>query len=389
MRRESGPRRARPATVGAALAVALTAMPLDAQEATVYRAYVANESSDLVSLVRFDGSEVVEEEAIEVGFHPADLDGAHGISVSPTGEHWYVSIAHGQPYGQIWKMETATNELVDTAVVGLFPATMAVSPDGGALFVVNFNLHGDHVPSSVSSVFTPMMTEVRQIETCVMPHGSRLSSDGLKHYSTCMMSDQLVETDVQGLEVSRRMVLTGGREHVMSGSHGAAEGGMGGDHDMGMMNMSSEPGTVCKPTWVLPSPDDSKLYVPCNGRGDVLEIDRETMDVLRRFPTGAGPYNADITPDGKTLLVTLKGDQAVAILDLESGEETRIETSQPVTHGIAVTADGRYAFVTNEAVGATRGTVDVIDVGQRRIVASAELHYQPGGIAVWSSGGER
>jgi DNA-binding beta-propeller fold protein YncE len=348
-----------------------------------YWAYVANESSDIVSLVRFDGSEVVEEKAIDVGFHPADLDGAHGITVSPTGDHWYVSIAHGQPYGMIWKMETGTDQYVDSAVVGLFPATMSMTPDGSSLFVVNFNLHGDHVPSSVSAVFTPMMTQVRQIETCVMPHGSRVSADGSKHYSTCMMSDQLIETNVMGLEINRRMVLTGGSEHAMSADHMAS---MGEDHEM---SMPMGGGEVCKPTWVVLSADNTKIYVPCNGRGDILEIDAESMEVLRKFPTGRGPYNADVTPDGTKLVVTLKGNQAVAIIDLATGEETRVATSQPVTHGVVVTPDSRFAFVTNEAVGATRGTVDVIDLKAGAIAASAPLHYQPGGIGFWKmEGGE-
>jgi hypothetical protein len=38
------------------------------------------------------------------------------------------------------------------------------------------------------------------------------------------------------------------------------------------------------------------------------------------------------------------------------------------------------AFVTNEAIGSTRGTVDVIDLGARARVASAERDFQPGGI---------
>jgi DNA-binding beta-propeller fold protein YncE len=366
----------------------LLALPAAAQSQATYWAYVANESSDIVSLVRFDGTEVVEEKAITVGPHPADIDGAHGIAVSPTGTHWYVSIAHGQPYGQIWQMETGTDQFVDSALVGLFPATMSMTPDGSSLFVVNFNLHGNHVPSSVSAVFTPMMSEVTQIETCVMPHGSRVSSDGLRHYSTCMMSDQLVEASVTGMGVERRMMLTGGMEHVMPGSHDMAmEAEHAASGAMAEMDMSS--GEICKPTWVLLSPDDTRIYVPCNGRGDVLEIDAESMQILRRFPTGSGPYNADITPDGAHLVVTLKGNQAVAIIDLATGEETRVPTSQPVTHGVAITPDGRFAFVSNESVGATRGTVDVIDILAGNVVASTPLHYQPGGLAVWKmEGGE-
>jgi DNA-binding beta-propeller fold protein YncE len=361
----------------AACAAALAAIPLSAQSGeSSYWVYVANEASDLVSRVRFDGSEVVEEKAISVGFHPADLDGAHGITVSPTGDHWYVSIAHGQPYGQVWKMETETEQFVDSAQVGLFPSTMSMTPDGASLFVVNFNLHGDPIPSSVSAVFTPFMQEVRQIETCVMPHGSRVSQDGTRHYSVCMMSDQLVETSIVGLDVSRRMSLTLGHEGVT-------------EHTGSVTSNGSEvdPASICKPTWVVVSPDDERLYVPCNGRGEVLEIDAETLEVLRRFPAGRGPYNADITPDGSKLVVTLKGNQAIAIYDLATGEETRVETSRPITHGVVVSPDGRYAFVSNEAVGATRGTLDVMDIAEGRLVASTELHYQPGGIGFWKMEG--
>ncbi|MEE2898536.1 MAG: YncE family protein [Gemmatimonadota bacterium] len=361
----------------AACAATLAATPLSAQsEEGSYWVYVANEASDLVSRVRFDGSEVVEEKAISVGFHPADLDGAHGITVSPSGDHWYVSIAHGQPYGQVWKMETETEQFVDSASVGLFPSTMSMTPDGASLFVVNFNLHGDPIPSSVSAVFTPFMQEVRQIETCVMPHGSRVSRDGTRHYSVCMMSDQLVETSIMGLDVSRRMSLTLGHEGATEHTGSVASNGN-----------EVDPATICKPTWVVVSPDDERLYVPCNGRGDVLEIDAQSLEVLRRFPAGRGPYNADITPDGSKLVVTLKGNQAIAIYDLATGEETRVETSQPVTHGVVVSPDGRYAFVSNEAVGATRGTLDVVDIAAARLVASAELHYQPGGIGFWKMQG--
>lgn len=345
-----------------------------------YWVYVANESSDIVSRVRFDGTEAVEEKTIDVGWHPLDLDGAHGLTVSPTGDHWYVSFAHGQPYGQIWKMETGTDRFVDSVHVGLFPASMALTPDGASLFVVNFNLHGDPVPSSVSAVFTPMMLEMQKIETCVMPHGGRISSDGQRHYSACMMSDQLVEVSTSGLAVARRMSLQPGHEGPMEMAGGHAGHDMGG---MGGMSMDD----MCKPTWVALSPDDTRVYVPCNGRGQVLEVDAESLEVLRRFDTGRGPYNADVTPDGRTLVVTLKGNQAVALIDLETGQERRVETTRGVTHGVALTPDGRYAFVSNEAVGATRGTVDVIDLAAGRVVASTEVQYQPGGIAFWKMEG--
>ena len=43
------------------------------------------------------------EAEIPVGIMPADNDGAHGLTVSPDGRHWYVTIAHGTPFGYVWK----------------------------------------------------------------------------------------------------------------------------------------------------------------------------------------------------------------------------------------------------------------------------------------------
>ncbi len=339
-----------------------------AAPAASYWVYVANESSDLVSRVRFGPNGVVEEKTISVGIHPTDLDGAHGLFVAPNGRHWYLSLSHGRPYGAVWRFETGTDRFVDSTTVGLFPATIAVSRDGASLFVVNFNLHGDPVTSSVSAVFTPLMTETKKIPTCVRPHGGRLNRDATRHYSACVTSDQLIEIATNRLEVNRRYSLTRGHEGLLSTERsGAVVGGP----------------DACKPTWVAVAPDDRHLYVPCNGRREVLEFETETLDITRRFATGAGPYNADVSADGRVLVVTLKGNQSVAIFDLATGHEVRVATSQPVTHGVVISPDSRFAFISNEAVGATRGTVDVIDLRSKTLVASTEVQYQPGGIGFW------
>lgn len=332
-----------------------------------YWAYVANESSDLVSRVRFGPGGTVEEKTIPVGIKPADLDGAHGLTVSPGGDYWYVSLAHGTPYGIVWQFKAGVDELVDSTTVGLFPATMGLTPDGSMLFVVNFNLHGRHLPSSVSAVFTPFMNEVRKIETCVMPHGSRLSRDGSRHYSTCMLSDQLVEIATDELAVTRRLRLTRGEEGLLpldeTGSH-IVKGS-------------------CKPTWVAVAPDDEHLYVPCNGRGEILEVDRGDFRITRTFATGKAPYNADVTADGRYLVTSLKGAQAVSIIELASGTERRVATTRPVTHGVTTTPDSRYAFISNESIGAVPGTVDVMDLQAGRLAGSTEVQLQPGGISFW------
>ncbi|MDH3223580.1 MAG: YncE family protein [Gemmatimonadota bacterium] len=342
--------------------------------APTYRVYVANESSDIVSRVAFTpGQGAVVEAEIPVGIMPGDIDGAHGISVSPDGEYWYVSIAHGTPQGYVWKFHAGPDTLVARTRLGLFPATMGITPDGQFLLAANFNLHGDRVPSDVSVVYTPDMVELAKIETCLMPHGSRVSADGTKQYSACMHSDELVEIDMATFEVSRRFAVVPGHEMALEGS------GMAHDMDMG--------GTVCSPTWAEPGTGpraNRSVFVACNKNREILEIDTRDWTLLRRFPTGNAPYNLEATADGSRLVVTLKGEQSVAVFDLETGKELgRVPASRSVTHGVVASPDGRYAFVSNEAIGSTRGTLDVIDLERLEVVASVELGHQSGGIDFW------
>jgi DNA-binding beta-propeller fold protein YncE len=182
-----------------------------------------------------------------------------------------------------------------------------------------------------------------------------------------MMSDQLVEIATDRLEVNRRLRLTAGEVGMLPLD----------ETSMHMVEGS------CKPTWVTVAPDGRHLYVPCNGRGEILEIDREQFHITRTFPTGKAPYNADVSPDGRYLVTTLKGAQAVSLIDLDTGIERQVATTRPVTHGVVISPDSRYAFISNESIGAVPGTIDVIDLVAGEVAASAEVQLQPGGIGFW------
>ncbi len=181
-----------------------------------YLVYVLSEAADTISLIRFGASGGRLEREIPTGDMPTDIDGPHGLAVSRDKQFYYVSLGHGRPFGRVWKYSTKDDRVLGKTTLGFFPATMDLNADGSLLYVVNFNLHGDMVPSSVSVVATDPMLEVARIQTCVMPHGSRLNPQGTKHYSACMMDDLLVEIDTQTLKVSRHFLLTKGHELGMS-----------------------------------------------------------------------------------------------------------------------------------------------------------------------------
>jgi DNA-binding beta-propeller fold protein YncE len=140
----------------------------------------------------------------------------------------------------------------------------------------------------------------------------------------------------------------------------------------------------CSPTWAQPGADGKKVYVACNKSDEILEVDVDDWKVTRRFATGRGPYNLAVSPDGKLLAATLKQGAGFQIFDLASGKSlASVKSSTTVTHGVVISPDSRYAFVSNESVGARPGKVDVYDLATATRVGSVEVGQQAGGIAFW------
>ena len=337
-----------------------------------YWLYVVSESADKISLVSFGPNGARVDHEIDTGDMVIDIDGPHGIAISPDRQFYYVSISHGRPYGTVWKYSTKDDAVVGKTTLGFFPATMDVSRDGSFLFVVNFNLHGDMVPSSVSVVSTQTMTEVARIPTCMMPHGSRLNPQGTKQYSACMMDDTLVEIDTRSLKVSRKFSLSKTTHTHVPGMKDTAGHGM----------EAPKPGdTSCSPTWAEPSADGSSIFVACNKSSEIIEIDANSWRIVRRIPGRPGVYNLDVTHDGRRLIATNKRDQSVSVYELKTGKEVaRLTTKRTVLHGVVVSPDDLYAFVTVEGVGSEPGTVEIIDLSSLKTVASIDVPPGAAGI---------
>ncbi len=345
-----------------------------------YFVYVCAESDDTVHLLRYGPGGLDEVDEITVGSFPTETEGPHGIRISPDGRHWYLSIAHGMPFGSLHKYETGTNEWLGDATLGMFPATMDISPSTGLLYVVNFNLHGDMEPSTISVVETGTMIEVATIATGVMPHGARADRSGSRIYSVNMMDDELVEVDTARFEIARRLPL-GTDPHA--GHTGMAHSAMDDGGDMGGMRMP-----VVKPTWATSPTPAGKVYVAGNGDSAIYEVDLDDWNISRRFDAGPGenPYNLEATSDGGVLVATNKSGSKVVFWDLDSGEVIAApETTRRVPHGVVVSDDDRYAFVTLEGVGGEPGTLEVYDIGAATRVADIAVGKQAGGIAFWKA----
>jgi DNA-binding beta-propeller fold protein YncE len=388
---------ARPSAASAAAKKPVVAAPT-----ATYWVYVGAESADRIHRIRFGPGGAVVEKTIGIGEMAAEMEGPHGLQISPDAKYLYMTTGHGSPDGKLWKYELGPDTLVGPGVLlGKFPASLDLTPDGLYSFSANFNLHGEMVPSSISVVYTPTLTEVAQVETCTMPHGSRITPDGTMQYSGCMMDDQLVELDTRTFAVARRFSLKKGKEGPVTAAMAGHEG-----HDMSamsgsagtpaapvQMDMSQGHGMTmsasCSPTWAQPSANGAVVFVACNKADEIVAVDRASWSITRRMATGRGPYNLAVTPDGTHLVATLKQGAMVEIFDLTTGASVaKLPTSATVAHGVTISTDSRYAFVSSEGIGAAPGKVDVYDIRARAKVATVDVGQQASGITFWKMSGK-
>ena len=93
--------------------------------------------------------------------------------------------------------------------------------------------------------------------------------------------------------------------------------------------------------------------------------------------------NRMVVKDAQGNLVAMGRSMAVAILDQTGKELASVRASRRITHGVAVSPDSRFAFISIEGVGADPGTVDVIDLQSFETVASIDVGKQASGIDFW------
>jgi YVTN family beta-propeller protein len=334
-----------------------------------YRVGVVSESGDVVTWLEPSGNTLSVDRVVPVGIKPSDIDGPHNIAVSPDRKSYYITNAHGTPFGSLWKLDAAGDSLLGRAQTELFPTTISLTPDGQFAFVANSDFHGDHPRLNVVSVVhTPTMNKITDIPACDMPHGVRVYLAGPRVYVSCRHSDEILQVDVSTFGIARRAKT--GEGHTASAT-GPADGGRT---------------APCSPTFVSVSTDDKRLYVACNGGNSLQVWDEATLTKVKEVPVGKGAYNVEPSPDGKVVLVTNKKDQSVSLVDAVALKEVaRIPTSKKVVHGIAFSPDGRLAYISSESIGADPGSVDVIDLAARELVASIPIPGQPTGITVLRS----
>jgi len=307
-----------------------------AEEPPVGVVYVTSGRGDQVIRLSAEDGRILDSLAVDP--RRTDIDEPHALAFDPLGRFWYATVNHGDP--TLWKFARPGDRLVGRVHLGIAGAgRIGVTPDGERAFIPDYYRDGDGSPSEVAVVRLHDLEVLARLPLCPGPHDAEVRPDGRVVAIACPLSDEVILLDAESLTVRRRIHPRGGAGSDRSG-----------------------------PLNVVWSPDGGRVYAALHAAGAIVGWDSTGAEVLR-VATGAGPAQLALTPDGQTLVVANRSDGSLSILDLPAGvERARVPLAAEHPHGVALSRDGRWAFVSYEGSADGRGGVVAVRLSDGAIV---------------------
>jgi len=310
------------------------------------KVYVADEEGDTVSVL--DAASFSKIATIPVGREP------HNVQVSPDGRRAWVTINYESSTlmpkrehegmtgaGQVWVIDTATDQVAARVPVGRHPAHVVLTPDGRFAYVTNGG------ENTVSVVDTDTRHVVATIPVGTYPHGIRISPDGKQAYVANLKGGTVSVIDTEARKELAQIPVGKG------------------------------------PAQVGFTPDGRLAFASLSQEEKVAVIDPASRKVIKKVAVGTVPIQVYATPDSRLLFVANQGTKkrpgkTVSVINLETLEAAKTIETGPGAHGVVVDRDGRYAYVTNIYAN----SVSVLDVKDLKVVATIPVGKGPNGISL-------
>jgi YVTN family beta-propeller protein len=289
---------------------------------------VSNDGQGVQSLVLFDTATRKVVQSIPYAAPEALY---MGVVWSPDGKAVYAS-AGGNNKVRVYSFDAAAQKLAEApsivlgdAKASVYPAGLAISPDGKTLYAAQ-NLGNSLAAIDLGS---PAATPAVKILKFGEPAGSAsigtlpiqlaLSQDGKTLYVSHWNAKAVSAVDTAALSVKAKITV--------------------GDH----------------PSGLALSPDGATLYV-ANANSDTVSVIGTAANTVRGevklspyagAPFGSMPNAVTVTPDGKTLLVANAGNNDVAVVDTGSLKVRGLLPTAWFPSAVTTSADGSLMFVAN------------------------------------------
>jgi YVTN family beta-propeller protein len=122
--------------------------------------------------------------------------------------------------------------------------------------------------------------------------------------------------------------------------------------------------------------DDKFAYVPMRGEDQIAVVQLEPLKLIKKIPSPKGPHDAYTTADGSRIYIGAQFGNAILVIDTET--QSLLHTI-PTTDGVrplAPAEDGRTVYA---ALSNLLGFV-VVDPASRKVTRRVELGTLPAGV---------
>ncbi len=295
--------------------------------------YVVNQGCDVVSV--FDAETKLIIKKIQVGQSPNNIESAHQIRVSPDNKYWYVVFLNSN---FIEKYDAVTDQFLGKVFIGIGGSwnTITFANNGNNLLATDLNC------GRVVVINTQDMTLVRTIGSCSgtqvfqSPHGIAVSNDN----KYCMVFSQLSNFFYQ-FKISE---LTSTNINSFTTDF-----------------LAPQIPSNAEPHEIIYSPDNTKLFITCQGTNDVAVIDPITFEFKKLINVDEYPQEMAISKNKNYLLVTCMEQTytgidsiyrgSIKVIDINTLQVVKtIKSNSVQPHGIFVDEVNNTAYIANRNV---------------------------------------
>ena len=273
-------------------------------------------------------------------------------------------------------VDTGTRRELARIPVGDEPIQVLLSD--GKLFVSNLS------SNDISVIETTTFQVVRHIETAVQPLDMALAPDGSTIYATNSGAGTLTTIDVRSSQAHTIWLA-----NVGSGPFGVAATAdkiFTTDIANNQVLVITPQGRIARridvpvqPRSLALAPNGSTIYVTSMGTGLLTLIDPAAETVSRSFELDAsGTFAVMPSPDGRKIYLTAHDENALVIVDAQSGAPLKKLAIGRNPRAISFSPDGEQAYVTSSF----SNEIHIIDTRRDMIIGRYAIGQNPRGIAL-------
>ncbi len=109
------------------------------------------------------------------------------------------------------------------------------------------------------------------------------------------------------------------------------------------------------------SPDGARVYVACQGTNELWVLNATARNVVGRIAIGHSPYGVAVSPTDGRILVSNEGDGTVTVISSALVVKKILQVAD-TPRALAISADGRFGYLTHFLTRGAAGTVTEIDL---------------------------